>query len=205
MDADVLIVGAGLIGTSTALQLSMRGYRCIVVDKDSPGRHASGANAGGLRLLNRDPAEIPLSVAATQMWHSVEIWADSDCDARFPGGMRVAENAADMEKLEQRAAQVQSLGYRHEELIGKKSFISAFQPWRRTVSVLCSAKPMVTADPIMRLQPFATRPNRLGLNFYPTQKSISCDKLTILGKYAHHRGAFPAQSWSIAPVPGPIN
>ncbi len=120
MDADVLIVGAGLIGTSTALQLSMRGYRCIVVDKDSPGRHASGANAGGLRLLNRDPAEIPLSVAATRMWHNVETWADSDCDTRFPGGMRIAENTADMEKLEQRATQVQSLGYRHEELIGKK-------------------------------------------------------------------------------------
>ncbi len=120
MKTDVIIVGAGLIGASTALQLAMRGVRCIVLDKQSPGRHASGANAGGLRLLNRDPAEIPLSLAATTMWHQMPDLVDSDCDARFPGGMRVAENAEDMDKLAQRAALVRSLGYDHEVLIDKK-------------------------------------------------------------------------------------
>ena len=45
---------------------------------------------------------------------------DSDCDARFPGQLRVAENSSDMEKLEQRAALVRSMGYQHEEIIGKK-------------------------------------------------------------------------------------
>ncbi len=59
MKADVLIIGGGLMGFSTALQLAKRGTRCIVLDKDSPGRHASGVNAGGLRQLNRHPSEIP--------------------------------------------------------------------------------------------------------------------------------------------------
>lgn len=120
MNTDVLIIGAGLIGTSTALQLAMRGCRCTVIDKASPGRHASGSNAGGLRQLNRDPAEIPLSVAAAKMWHDIENLVDSDCDARFPGQIRVAENPSDMRKLEQRAAMVRSMGYQHEEIIGRK-------------------------------------------------------------------------------------
>lgn len=120
MKTDVIIIGGGLIGTATALQLAMRGIRSIVLDKDSPGRHASGANAGGLRLLNRDPAEIPLSVEATKMWHHMPESVGSDCDARFPGGMRVAENESDMDKLAQRAAMVRKLGYDHEELIDKK-------------------------------------------------------------------------------------
>ncbi|GFO71816.1 sarcosine oxidase, subunit beta [Bathymodiolus japonicus methanotrophic gill symbiont] len=120
MNTDILIIGAGLIGTSTALQLAMRGCRCIVIDKASPGRHASGSNAGGLRQLNRDLAEIPLSVAAAKMWHNIENLVDSDCDARFPGQIRVAENQSDMHKLEQRAAMVRSMGYQHEEMIGRK-------------------------------------------------------------------------------------
>ena len=66
MKADALIIGGGLMGSSTALHLARRGVRSLVLEKDSPGRHASGVNAGGLRRLNRHPAEIPLSVAAAE-------------------------------------------------------------------------------------------------------------------------------------------
>jgi glycine/D-amino acid oxidase-like deaminating enzyme len=120
MNTDVIIIGGGLMGASTALQLSMRGLRCVVLDKDSPGRHASGANAGGLRQLNRDPAEIPLTVAAAEMWRDIESLVDSDCDVRFPGQIRLAENTTDMTKLQERANKVYSLGYDHEEIIGKE-------------------------------------------------------------------------------------
>ena len=120
MNTDVLIIGAGLIGSSTALHLAMRGIRCTVLDKASPGRHASGVNAGGLRQLNRDPAEIPLTVEAARMWRNIEALVDSNCDARFPGQLRVAENQSDMDILEQRASLVRSMGYQHEEIIGKK-------------------------------------------------------------------------------------
>ncbi len=120
MKTDVLIIGGGLMGFSIALQLAERGKRCIVLDKDSPGRHASGVNAGGLRQLNRHPAEIPLSVAAAEMWHNIESLVDSDCDSRFPGQIRVAENTEDMQKLEKRAAMVRGMGFKHEEIIDRQ-------------------------------------------------------------------------------------
>ncbi|MFW2439660.1 MAG: NAD(P)/FAD-dependent oxidoreductase [Arenicellales bacterium] len=120
MKTDVLIIGGGLMGFSTALQLAKCGTRCIVLDKDSPGRHASGVNAGGLRQLNRHQSEIPLSVAAAEMWHNIESLLDSDCDTHFPGQIRIAENAEDMQRLEERAAMVRAMGFAHEEIIGQQ-------------------------------------------------------------------------------------
>ena len=120
MKADVLIIGGGLMGFSIALQLAKRGNRCIVLDKESPGRHASGVNAGGLRQLYRHPAEIPLAVAAAEMWHNIESLVDFDCDIRFPGQIRVAENAEDMQALEERAAKVRAMGFEHEEILSQQ-------------------------------------------------------------------------------------
>ena len=120
MTADVVIIGGGLIGSSTALHLAMAGQRVIVVEKNSPGRHASGVNAGGLRRLNRHPAEIPLAVVAARMWRDIHSLVGSDCDVKLSGQVRVAENAADLEKLEERAAMVCSLGFDHEQLIDRE-------------------------------------------------------------------------------------
>lgn len=120
MNTEVLIIGGGLMGFSTALQLAKRGISSMVLDKDSPGRHASGVNAGGLRQLNRDPAEIPLAVVAAEMWQNIESLVDSNCDSHFPGQIRVAENADDMQVLEKRAEMVRGLGFEHEQIIGQE-------------------------------------------------------------------------------------
>ena len=176
MNTDVLIIGAGLVGTSTALQLAMRGCRCTVIDKDSPGRHASGANAGGLRQLNRDPAEIPLTVEAAKMWHDVENLVGSDCDARFPGQLRVAENKSDMRKLEQRVAMVRSLGYQHEEIIGKKELyqlVPALSP-HCIGALICREDGY--ARPYHALTAFRQKAESLGATFHSDTEAYSIEQ-----------------------------
>ena len=61
-EADAIVVGGGLHGCSAALQLALRGLRVVVLERRHVGRHASGINAGGVRTLGRDLAEVPLSV-----------------------------------------------------------------------------------------------------------------------------------------------
>ncbi|MFP5222285.1 MAG: L-2-hydroxyglutarate oxidase [Acidobacteriota bacterium] len=47
--ADVVIAGAGVVGLTLARELTGRGARVLVLDKeDAPGRHASGRNSGVL-------------------------------------------------------------------------------------------------------------------------------------------------------------
>ena len=52
--ADVVVVGAGVVGLSAALELERRGVRVIVVDRHGPGAGASSRNAG---FLMRGAAE----------------------------------------------------------------------------------------------------------------------------------------------------
>ena len=77
--ADVVIVGGGLHGCSAALHLARRGVASMVIEKDHVGRHASGVNAGGVRRLGRDLAEVPLSAASIELWHGIEDLVDDGC------------------------------------------------------------------------------------------------------------------------------
>ncbi len=190
MNSDVIIIGGGLMGSSIALQLAMRGCQCIVIDKASPGRHSSGVSAGGLRLLNRDPAEIPLSVEASKMWRDITSLVDSDCDARFPGQIRVAENKADMEKLEQRAALVRSLGYEHEEIIGKQELyqlVPALAP--HCIGALINRTDGY-ARPYHALTAFRRKAESLGVKYYPSTEVYNVEKEAEIWSLKTSQGIF---------------
>ena len=116
--ADVLIVGGGLQGLSSAFQLARRGLKVRLLEAEYCGRHASGVNAGGVRTLGRHVAEIPLALAAReQLWHHLpEILGD---DGGFvpSGQLQVAENEADEAKARERVAMLQGLGFQHEQWV----------------------------------------------------------------------------------------
>ncbi|UTD57396.1 NAD(P)/FAD-dependent oxidoreductase [Halomonas sp. MS1] len=56
---DVVVIGAGLIGMTTALKLQQEGARVRVVDRDEPGKGASFGNAGYLATELVDPLSTP--------------------------------------------------------------------------------------------------------------------------------------------------
>ena len=94
--ADVVVIGGGLHGCSTALHLALRGLRPILVEKDYAGRHASGVNAGGVRQLARHIAEIPLSIASMAIWENIEELVGDDCGFSSHGTVLVAESEQEL-------------------------------------------------------------------------------------------------------------
>ena len=115
--ADVIVIGGGLHGASSALHLARRGLKPLVLEKDHVGRHASGVNAGGVRRLGRDIAEVPLSAASMEMWHRIRDLVDDDCGFERNGQVKVAENEAEFAALGARVELLRARGFAHEELI----------------------------------------------------------------------------------------
>ena len=115
--ADVIVIGAGIHGCSTALHCAMRGLSVILIEKDHAGRHASGVNAGGVRQLARHVAEIPLSNASMEIWHRIGELVDDDCGFTSDGQVMVAEDEADLDACRARVADLELRGFHHEELI----------------------------------------------------------------------------------------
>ena len=116
--ADALVIGGGIQGCSTALQLARRGLRVVLLEKDHVARHASGVNAGGVRRLRRHEAEIPLAIAAMEMWYDIETLLEGrQTGFHVTGQVAVAATQADLAWATQRAARLRALDYTHEELL----------------------------------------------------------------------------------------
>ena len=77
---DILIVGGGVIGNSTAYHLAKQGRQVLVIDRskiaDSPA--ASWASAGGVRRQGRHLAEAKLAREAIQRWKTLEQELEAD-------------------------------------------------------------------------------------------------------------------------------
>jgi sarcosine oxidase subunit beta len=121
---DVIVIGGGLHGCSAALHLARRGARVTVIEKDHVGRHASGVNAGGVRRLGRHLAEVPLAVAAMELWHRIGDLVDDDCGFESHGQVKVAENDAELAILRARVDELNRLGFTHEELIDRRELVA---------------------------------------------------------------------------------
>jgi len=57
-DADVIIVGAGVVGLFTALEASRKGLHPLILEEESPGAGASTRNAGVLHLIQPPPGKL---------------------------------------------------------------------------------------------------------------------------------------------------
>jgi D-amino-acid dehydrogenase len=60
----VIVLGAGIVGVSTALHLQERGRRVLLVDRDEPGSQTSHGNAGLIERSSVIPYAFPRSISA---------------------------------------------------------------------------------------------------------------------------------------------
>ncbi len=84
MGSSILVLGAGMVGTCTALHLQQRGFDVVLVDRRAPGQETSFGNAGLIQREAVEPYAFPrepgfllnaaLGRGAEVHWHARGVW-----------------------------------------------------------------------------------------------------------------------------------
>src|SRR5215212_8449634 len=80
--ADVVVIGGGIIGTSTALFLAQRGVSVALCEKGHIAGEQSSRNWGWCRKMARDPREIPLIVESLRLWERMNETVEAETGFR---------------------------------------------------------------------------------------------------------------------------
>lgn len=144
IDADVAVIGGGVIGLATAYELAQRGKRTVVLERERPGAGAGGVAAGMLAPVSEaDTEEAELVDFALESrglypaWvEGIEAVSGEACGYRTEGSLFVALHRDHVEELKRLHSIQRRLGFdarlvTREEALEKEPYLSP-----RTVSGL---------------------------------------------------------------------
>lgn len=98
--ADVVIVGAGVIGVSTALFLAEAGHSVLVCEKGRVAGEQSSRNWGWVRQQGRDPDELPIMMESIRLWDGMAERIGADVGFVRKGVLYLAETESDQARFE---------------------------------------------------------------------------------------------------------
>ncbi len=98
---DVVVIGAGIIGTSAAYFLAERGAKVLLCEKGRVAGEQSCRNWGWVRQQGRDWAELPIMMEANRIWRELAArTGEKDLTFTPSGCVYLAENASQMASYE---------------------------------------------------------------------------------------------------------
>ena len=96
----VVVIGGGIIGTSTALFLARKGIPVVLCEKGAIGAEQSGRNWGWTRVMGRDMAEIPLGLESLRWWRQMNEMVGGDTGFKQCGIVYLCETKKELEQQE---------------------------------------------------------------------------------------------------------
>ncbi len=118
--AQVVVIGGGVMGASTAYHLALRGVRDVVLLESQPffGQGATGKCAGGIRYQFSTAVNVRLSLLSLPMLARFEEETGQPIDLRYPGYMLLATTEDNVAEFQRNVALQHSLGVPTEWLTG---------------------------------------------------------------------------------------
>lgn len=94
-ESDVLVIGGGIVGATTAFFLRRFGVAVTLLERGLTGQQASGVNFGGIRRQGRAMDQLPLANRALATWYKASEWLGEDIEFLPTGHTRVCYHAHD--------------------------------------------------------------------------------------------------------------
>jgi glycine/D-amino acid oxidase-like deaminating enzyme len=110
MDADVVVIGAGALGLSTALHLALAGRSVTVVERHTAGSQASGRAAGLFKSVQADELRTTLARRSIEQAVTFADWAGAPLEVVPSGSFLVARTAQHRDYLRRERAQSRGWG-----------------------------------------------------------------------------------------------
>jgi glycine/D-amino acid oxidase-like deaminating enzyme len=110
MKADIVVIGAGALGLSTALHCALLGRSVVVVDRDTAGSQASGRAAGLFKSVQADQVRTALARRSIEKVRSFGDWAGAELEVARSGSFLVARTDKHRDYLLAEAAQSRGWG-----------------------------------------------------------------------------------------------
>jgi glycine/D-amino acid oxidase-like deaminating enzyme len=98
--ADVVIIGGGIIGACAAFHLAQRGVSVALCEKGEIAGEQSSRNWGWVRKQGRDPRELPLIIESLRQWQGLNEVVEAETGFRTTGILYGIETDAEMARHE---------------------------------------------------------------------------------------------------------
>lgn len=99
--ADVVVIGGGIVGVTTAWFLAKQGVRVVLCEKGHIAGEQSGRNWGWVRIQGRDTREVPMMQEALRIWDGFEEETGEDVGFVRHGCFFTARNDKEMQSFEE--------------------------------------------------------------------------------------------------------
>ena len=113
-ESDVLIIGGGICGTSTAFHLAQLGERVTVLERGELASESSGVNAGGLGGYgwgNNPDLQAYLTAGSFEIFKSLQLDMGYDIEFHAPGGLQSIHTGDQWDYTRDQVCKSQSNGY----------------------------------------------------------------------------------------------
>jgi sarcosine oxidase subunit beta len=173
--ADVIVIGGGIMGTSTAFFLRRRKRSVILLERGLTGQQASGVNFGGIRRQGRALPQLAMANRALETWRRSKELLHEDVEFLASGHTRVCYHAHDAEYFDRYAADARAYGLDLEVLHGAAMF-ERFPFLGREVLAASISPFDGHANPRLASPAFARAAARLGARIVENTEIVRVEK-----------------------------
>nr|WP_264466469.1 FAD-binding oxidoreductase [[Clostridium] scindens] len=163
-----MIIGAGIVGCSTAYFLAKENKKVMIVDRTYPCNEASGVNAGGLELLQQPPRSLPLHKLSAELWNKFQNEEGIDVGYHRTGGLYCILREEDLHLLDEQEERFEKNGLPVQRL--NKEEVSAKVPYICDNVIAANFSPMSGySNPLKAGVSILMAAKKLGAEFFDHQ------------------------------------